>query len=432
MEIRLLGPVELVVDGAPQQLPAKPRALLTLLALHRNEVVSMDRIVDDVWEGDPPETAVKAAQIYVSQVRKLAGDRLESRAPGYRLRVEPGEVDAERFEALLAEAEDAAPEQALALLDQALGLWRGAALAEFAGAAFARDEAARLEERRLEAVEARLGALLALGRHAPAIAELERVAREQPLRERPHELLMLALYRAGRQADALEAYRRLRERLDDELGLAPSPALRELETAILRQDPALDAPRRPARAATAALPEGATQRRWVAGAAVAAALVAVGVGFVVATPRHSGGDAMRPFVAKLENFLTQSSEGRAQVVALVRDARACTLAPRRALTRLDLVERNRQSVLDQLAALSVPADSSALRASDLLQRAIQASIAADHVYRGWLADARGCPRGAPPTSAANRRAQRAKDAFVEVFNPLAAGHGAKQWDPHRF
>src|SRR3954447_23874575 len=167
----ILGPVELVLDDAPQPLPAKPRALLTLLLLHRNQVVALDRIVEDVWEGDPPETATKAAQIYVSQLRKVVGDRLESRAPGYRLRVEPGEVDAERFEGLLAEAEGAAPEEALRLLDEALALWRGAALAEFADAAFARDEAARLEERRLEASERRSEAQLALGRNAQAIAE---------------------------------------------------------------------------------------------------------------------------------------------------------------------------------------------------------------------------------------------------------------------
>src|SRR3954471_10093379 len=171
---RILGPVELVREDEPQPLPAKPRALLTLLLLHRNHVVALDRIVDDVWEGDPPETATKAAQIYVSQLRKVVGDRLESRAPGYRLRVEPGEVDADRFEELLAEGDAAAPEEALRLLDEALGLWRGAAVAEFASTAFARDEAARLEERRLDAMERRIEAQLALGRNAQAIADLER------------------------------------------------------------------------------------------------------------------------------------------------------------------------------------------------------------------------------------------------------------------
>src|SRR4051812_33734447 len=120
LEFRLLGPVELLAGGEVLPLPAKPRGLLTLLLLHRNQVVALDRIVEDLWEGAPPETAVKAAQIYVSQLRKLLGDRLESRAPGYRLHVEPGEVDVDRFEELLASAADATPAEALARLDQAL------------------------------------------------------------------------------------------------------------------------------------------------------------------------------------------------------------------------------------------------------------------------------------------------------------------------
>jgi DNA-binding SARP family transcriptional activator len=433
LAFRILGPVELVVDGAPQALPAKPRALLTLLLLHRNQVVALDRIVEDVWEGAPPETATKAAQIYVSQLRKVVGDRLESRAPGYRLRVEPGELDAERFEELLAGAESGSAEEAVARLDEALALWHGAALAEFAGSGFARDEAARLEERRLEAIEGRVEAQLELGRHAPAIAELERSVREQPLRERPHELLMLALYRAGRQADALEVYRRLRERLDSELGLTPSPALRELETAILRQDPELAAPLRPPRAAATptAGPVRRAQRRRLAIPISLAALAIVAGGLVAYWPREHA-QSLRPFVLKLENFLVQSSDGRKQVVALVHDVRACALSPRRALARLDLVERNRQSLLDQLAALSVPDDPRALEASDLLQKAIQASIASDLAYRGWLGTARGCPRAAPPTQAADARATTAKTAFTKVFNPLALDFGATAWDPHGF
>ena len=427
MEIHLLGPVELVVDGAVAPLPAKPRALLTLLALHRNEVVSMDRIVEDIWEGDPPETAVKAAQIYVSQLRKLVGERLESRAPGYRLVVEPGELDVDRFEEL------AAAGAALPQLDEALALWRGPALADVSDLAFAQGEAARLEEQRAEVLELHAGALLDAGRTAAAIDELERLVRDHPLREGPHELLMRALYRAGRQADALEVYRRLREQLDEELGLAPSPPLRELETAILRQDPALDAPRRTA--ATADPPTTEPRRqRW----ALVAALVSVGavaaVVAIAATRGGGGSDAqpLRPFVAKLENFLTQSSDGRAQVVALVRDARACTLPPKRALAKLDLVERNRQSLLDQVAALSVPDDPGAFKASDLLQKAIQASIAADLAYRGWLEGSHGCPKGAPPTSAADFHAQQAKAAFTAAFNPLALRFGGQAWDPHRF
>jgi tetratricopeptide (TPR) repeat protein len=297
--------------------------------------------------------------------------------------------------------------------------------------AFAQAEAARLEERRTEVLELHAGALLDAGRTAAAIDELERLVREHPLREGPHELLMRALYRAGRQADALEVYRRLRERLDEELGLAPSPPLRELETAILRQDPALDGPRTPVPAASEPAPEPQRPRRALVAVLVALAAVAV----VVAVAVSRGGShqqPLRPFVAKLENFLTQSSDGRAQVVALVREARACSLPPKRALAKLELVERNRQSLLDQVAALSVPDDPNALKALDLLQKAIQASIAADLAYRGWLESARGCPRGAPPTSAADFRAQQAKAAFTAAFNPLALRFGGQVWDPHRF
>jgi len=430
VEIHLLGPVELVVDGEPAALPAKPRALLTLLALRRNEVVSMDRIVEDLWEGDPPETAVKAAQIYVSQLRKLVGERLESRAPGYRLRIEAGELDVDRFEELASEDDD------LTSLDDALALWRGPALADVSDLAFARAEAARLEERRTEVLELHAAALIDAGRTPAAIDELERLVRDHPLREGPHELLMRALYRAGRQADALEVYRRLRERLGDELGLTPSPPLRELETAILRQDPRLDAPR--ARTAVADNAPGAAREPGRTFLYFMIGLLPIVVGlaglFVGTRHRHETPKSapLGPFVAKLENFLTQSSDGRAQVVALVRDARACSLPPKRALAKLDLVERNRQSLLDQVAALSVPDERDAARVSDLLQKAIQASIAADLAYRGWLQSGSGCLRGPPPTSAADFRAQQAKAAFTAAFNPLALRFGGQAWDPHRF
>jgi DNA-binding SARP family transcriptional activator len=421
VEIHLLGPVELVVDGVAAPLPAKPRALLTLLALHRNEVVSIDRIVEDLWEGEPPETAVKAAQIYVSQLRKLVGERLESRAPGYRLRVEAGELDVDRFEELAARGD-------LAALDEALALWRGPALADVADVGFARAESARLEERRAELLELHAAALLDAGRSAAAIAELERLVRDHPLREGPHGLLMRALYQAGRQADALEVYRQLRDRLDTELGLAPSPPLRELETAILRQDPDLDAPAR-ARGpgVSGVLGERRNPRVVLVAMIGTIVLLAVLLFFTLRGP-----DPNKPFVAKLENFLAQSRDGRAQVVAVVAGARACKLTPVRALAKLDLVDRNRQSLLDQLAALTVPSDPDARRAADLLQRAIGASKAADLAYRGWLTDAQRCPLPPPPTNAANRRAQQAKDAFVAVFNPLARRYGGAEWDPHRF
>src|SRR4051794_29631769 len=376
----------------------------------------MDRIVEDLWEGEPPETAVKAAQIYVSQLRKLVGERLESRAPGYRLRLEPRELDVDRFEELATQNDD------LAALDEALGLWRGPALADVSDLAFARAEAARLDERRTEVLELHAAALLDAGRTAAAIDELERLVRDHPLHEGPHELLMRALYRAGRQADALEVYRRLRERLGEELGLAPSPPLRDLETAILRQDSELDPPSRVRMTGVASVLGETRSPRFVVFAMIATiALLAV---LLFLTLR--GPDPNKPFVAKLENFPTQSRDGREQVIAVVADARACRLTPVRALARLDLVDRNRQSLLDQLAALSVPADRDARSAADLLQQAIGASKAADLASRGWLTGARRCPLPPPPTNAANRNAQEAKDAFVAIFNPLARRYGGAE------
>jgi hypothetical protein len=147
---------------------------------------------------------------------------------------------------------------------------------------------------------------------------------------------------------------------------------------------------------------------------------------------RGGPDPNKPFVAKLENFLAQSRDGREQVIAVVAAARSCRLTPVRALAKLDLVDRNRQSLLDQLAALTVPADRDARRATDLLQKAIGASKAADLAYRDWLTSAQRCPLPTPPTNAADRRAQQAKDAFVAVFNPLARRYGGSEWDPHRF
>ena len=438
LEFRLLGPVELFVEGEPQSLPAKPRALLTLLLLHRNEVVALDRIVEELWEGRPPDTAVKAAQIYVSQLRKLVGDRLESRAPGYRLRVEPHELDVYRFEQLVSESDASPDERALALLDEALALWRGPALADVADLAFARGEAARLEERRLEVMEMRLSGLVHVGRHTAAVAELEQLVHEHPLRESLCELLMLALYRSGRQAEALDVYRGLRERLDEELGLTPSPALRELELAILRQDPELAAPPKAARPAATAQAAAPRRNRWLlpAGLAGVAALGALVVALLVGGGSNdrqtTGSDGLRPFVVKLESFLDQSRTGRLAVVDLVARARACKLTAHQALGALDLVERNRQSVLNELAALNVPDEGAALAASNRLQRSIQASIAADFQYRAWLRDSGRCARGAPPTGAADAQATAAKRRFVTVFNPLARGFGERVWTEYQF
>lgn len=248
MIFRILGPLEVQVDGPPASAKGhKPRALLGLLLLHRNEPVAAEQLIDDLWGDDAPATAGNTLQVYVSQVRKLVPDRLKTEGGSYRLRVEEDELDADRFERLAVEGASALGRksygEAAETLAEALALWRGPALADLRYDSFAQGEIARLEELRLAAIEDRIEAEVGLGHHDQVIAELESFVAEQPTRERLRGLLMLALYRAGRQADALEAYRQAREALLEELGLEPGPELRELEQAILRQDEALS--RRP-------------------------------------------------------------------------------------------------------------------------------------------------------------------------------------------
>ncbi len=246
MEFGILGPLAVWEDGRELELgAAKQRALLAVLLLHAGETMATDRLVDALWDEQPPATAVKALQVYVSQLRKTLGEGvLETRPLGYVVRVEEGALDSERFEHMLAEGRrllaDGAAREAGDLLRQALALWRGAPLADFRYETFARDEIGRLEALRLVALEQRLEADLAVGRHAEAIPELETLVREHPHRETLRGLLMLALYRAGRQADALAVYQDARAALVDELGLDPSQALQQLEKAILLQDPSLD------------------------------------------------------------------------------------------------------------------------------------------------------------------------------------------------
>jgi DNA-binding SARP family transcriptional activator len=244
MEFRVLGPLEVAGDDGTIDLGGvKQRSVLAMFVLHAGEVVSKDRLVDALWGASPPLTAAKTVQVYVSRLRKeLGGDRLVTRAPGYVLYLEPGELDLARFEALVAKARHAPPETAAKTLDEALALWRGAPLADLEYEQFAQPIVARLEEMRLGAVEQRLEAKLALGHHGDLVAELETLVAEHPLRERFRHQLMLALYRCDRQADALEAYRVAREELIEELGLEPSESLKRLEAAILRQDRELAAP----------------------------------------------------------------------------------------------------------------------------------------------------------------------------------------------
>jgi predicted ATPase/DNA-binding SARP family transcriptional activator len=247
MEFKVLGPLEVRRGEIAVPLPrGKPRAVLAMLLLHANEAVGAERLAVGLWGEDAPAGAARTVQVYVSRLRRALDDEelLVTTPAGYVLRVRPGELDAERFERLVGEGREALaagrPEEAGAVLRDALGLWRGPALGELAFEPFAQAHAARLEEQRLAALEAQIESDLAAGRHAELIGDLQRLVGEHPLRERLHGQLMLALYRSGRQADALEAYRRAREVLVGELGIEPGPDLRALERAMLAQAPELD------------------------------------------------------------------------------------------------------------------------------------------------------------------------------------------------
>ena len=257
MDYRILGPLEAFDDGRRISLGgARQRAVLALLLLHGNEPLSRDVIVDELWGEDPPPTAAKVLQNSVSALRKeLPGGAgtLRTVGSGYALRLEPDELDRDRFERLLAEGRAALAAgdtaDAAARLRDGLALWRGAPLSDFTYERFARDEISRLEELHVAAVEERIEADLALGRHGELVPELEALVTRHPLRERLRAQLMLALYGSGRQAEALEAYHAARRTLQAELGIEPGRALHELERAILSQDPSLD-PAAPRRAAT--------------------------------------------------------------------------------------------------------------------------------------------------------------------------------------
>jgi DNA-binding SARP family transcriptional activator len=230
------------VDGHPVVVAgAKERALLAILLLNANRPVAADRLIDELWGEEPPATARKSLQVRIAGLRKTLGEgAIVKRGAGYALQVDPGSLDLELFERRLANASDAQPAEAADLLGSALELWRGPALVDFAGVRFADAAGRRLEELRRLAVESRIDAELALGRHAELVADLEQLIGEHPLRERLRAQLMLALYRSGRQADALASYQAARSDLVETLGLEPSPALVELERSILRHDPALE------------------------------------------------------------------------------------------------------------------------------------------------------------------------------------------------
>jgi DNA-binding SARP family transcriptional activator len=238
VEFAILGPLEARAGSEPVSLGGpKQRALLAMLLLEAGRVVSSDRLIEALWEGNPPATAVASLQNFVAQLRKALGpDVIETRTPGYVVRLEPEQLDLARVRSLVDAARASEPLRRAELLDDALALWRGEPLAEFRYEGFAREEIGRLEEFHLALVEERAEAKLAVGAHAEVVAELVTLVHTHPLRERLRAQLMLALYRSGRQAQALEAYREGRELLVEQLGLEPSPLLRGVHASILRQE----------------------------------------------------------------------------------------------------------------------------------------------------------------------------------------------------
>jgi DNA-binding SARP family transcriptional activator len=238
LEFRILGPLEVMDEGGPVRLGGqKHRAVLALLLLRVGEVVATDRLVAELWGEHPPRTAVTSLKNSISQLRKLLGPGVViTKPPGYQLGVDSEQVDFARFERLCSEARDAPHDLRSALLREALALWRGPPLADLAYETFAQGEIRRLEELRVGALEARIDADLEAGGGAELVAELESLVSRYPLRERLRSQLMLALYRSGRQAEALEVYHEARRALGDELGIDPSPELKQLYGSILRQE----------------------------------------------------------------------------------------------------------------------------------------------------------------------------------------------------
>jgi YVTN family beta-propeller protein len=335
MDFRILGSLEVCDRDRTIRLGGdKQRALLAVLLLHANEVVSADRLIDDLWGARPPPAALKALQAHISRLRKaldtngvpLLGDSrdrspggsdgvLTTHGHGYVLRVERGELDLDRFRAAVEEGRDALAAgdagKATAVLRDGLALWRGPALADFAYEAFAQSAIAQLEDLRLSALEERVDADLALGRQRDLVGELTSIVQQNPLRERVRAQLMLALYRSDRQAEALQVYQEFRHALSEQLGLDPSPGLQQLEVALLNRDASLQAPR--ASEASVLPPEGQRsrpRRRWLA-VGTATLIVVAGVAIAVAVVASTGGGSAR---------LTAIPAGSVGAISPARDA----------------------------------------------------------------------------------------------------------------
>jgi predicted ATPase/DNA-binding SARP family transcriptional activator len=346
MEFRILGPLEALDEGrdvAPAG--SKRRALLALLLLHANETLSIEQLIDELWGEHPPATAARTVQAHVSRLRKAldagtgngADGVIVTRERGYELTLDPDRLDALRFERLVAdgrrELTAGVPERAAAAFEAALSLWRGAPLAGLDEEPFVRREAARLEDLRLAALEDLGDAKLALGRHGELVGRLEALIGEHPYRERLRAQLMLALYRCERQADALQAYQDARRTLVEELGIEPGERLRELERAVLAQDPALAAPPAPLGVGDAGdLPTGVvtflltdiegSSGLWEADAGAMAAALELHDGLIARTVTGNGGRLLK---AKGEGDATLSVFRRAS------DAVACAVELQRTL-----------------------------------------------------------------------------------------------------
>jgi YVTN family beta-propeller protein len=313
VDFKVLGPLDVVDGDRSVELGGrKQRAVLAMLALRPGQVVSTDALVDGLWGDAPPATAAKSLQVYVSRLRKTLGEgAIVTRATGYLLAASPDDVDLARFEQLTAEARREEPAAAAETLRAALDLWRGRALADVAEVPFARAESARLEEIRVAALEDRIDADIALGRSAEVVGELEGLVRLHPYRERLRGQLMLALYRSGRQADALGAYRDARTTLANELGLEPGDDLRELERRMLAHDPTLAGPRKESIAES---PPATARRRRLA--VVAAAILAAAVGATVGIAALTSGGEAAPVVAPA-NSVALIDPAQDRVVAAV-------------------------------------------------------------------------------------------------------------------
>jgi DNA-binding SARP family transcriptional activator len=364
MEFRILGPLEVWNEGVEVSLGGrKPRALLALLLLHSSEVVPAERLIDELWGEDSPDDAAAALRVNISRLRKaLPQDVVATTAPGYLIRLGQEALDLHRFERLVDEGRSLLARglaaDASERLHDALALWRGPALADFAYESFAQAAIARLGEMRLAAVELRIDADLALGRHDEVVGELEALVAEHPLRERLRMSLMSALYRSGRQAEALEAYQHGRQALVDDLGIEPGRALQELERAILRQDPALG----PAAPAPAGVREAAERSILVAvaGDAHVEALLAVAEGLVRHPTRVLILARLVPDAAELRSASAWLEERRAALEARGVAARAASFTATspgaelaRLATELD-VELLLAAAPDELRAEGVP------------------------------------------------------------------------------